>query len=363
MYKKDLSMYVDITENNLKNVLIKVWFLWDKQMEIMNFFIKNLEKGLVIFIWENQISWSISPFMHNYNFYLNDCNLSYLLFPIAKEKFLIDDIMDFIISNEKIVWANVSMPYKLEVYKYLKERNLLDKSAIFAGAVNTIVKSNWNIIWYNTDIDGIDNPIKEKLFNDFDINNRLMFPQEWQTLGKWYVLWAWWASRAVVWALLLLWINEIVVFNRSNWNLEDIKNHFYEKEIRKLLKDYWSVDYKIDTVIYDVEDDKSFIWKYFDLPWILVNTLPFWFKKDMPKYPLKNVEFDSIFSKVNLYFDIVYDLEQTDTPMEQYIKENYENVLCCNWVDMVIWQAKKWFEMWSGWVNFDENLIKKFLKK
>gem|GEM_PF-5423904 len=50
MYKNDLSIYVDITKNNLKTIFKKLGISSNKQVEIMNFFVKNLEKDLVIFI-------------------------------------------------------------------------------------------------------------------------------------------------------------------------------------------------------------------------------------------------------------------------------------------------------------------------
>jgi len=345
MYKNDLSIYVDITKNNLKTIFKKLGISSNKQVEIMNFFVKNLEKDLVIFIWWNQISWSISPFLHNYTAFVNNYSLSYMLFPMDKEKFKVSEIIEFIEKKDNLVWANVSMPYKLDIYDYLKNRNCLDKSAIFAWAVNTIVKKNWNIVWYNTDIEWIINPIKEKFWNR-------------KIQEKWYILWAWWASRAVIWALIMLWVKEIVVFNRTDWNLIETKNHFYSDEVKEILKSYWNIDYSIETIIYDVAEDNSFIWKFIDKPWILVNTLPFWFKENLPKYSIKLDEIDEVLKKIELYFDIVYDMNYSGTPMEQYVKQNYKNIFVCNWLDMVIGQAKKGFELWTNWCVFDTNLIK-----
>ncbi|MDD3302556.1 MAG: hypothetical protein PHN31_03295 [Candidatus Gracilibacteria bacterium] len=361
MNKIDLSIYIDITKNNLKTIFEKLRISKNRQVEIMNFFEKNIEKDLVIFIGGSQISGSISPFMHNYTACENDYPLSYVLFPINEDKFKISELMEFIEKKDNLVGVNVSMPYKLEVYEYLKNRNCLDKSAFFAGAVNTIVKKDGKLIGYNTDIDGIINPIIEKLNSRFCEENPPTLLYQGGKIYKplkGYVFGAGGASRAVIGALLMLGVKEIVVFNRSDGNLIETKSHFYSDEVKEILKSYGNVDYKIETIIYDVAEDNSFIGKFIDKTGILVNTLPFGFKENLPKYSIKLDEIDEIFKNIKLYFDIVYDLNYGGTPMEQYVKQNYKNIFVCNGVDMVIGQAKKGFELWTNGCVFDTNLIK-----
>ncbi|MDR0696663.1 MAG: hypothetical protein LBF68_03855 [Christensenellaceae bacterium] len=48
---------------------------------------------------------------------------------------------------------NVTIPYKLEIMKYL---DCLDRSAIQAGSVNTVIKSQSGWIGFNTDVKGLD---------------------------------------------------------------------------------------------------------------------------------------------------------------------------------------------------------------
>lgn len=345
-----LDPYVKDTVNNLKNVFGKLPISLDQQVKVMNFFQWNLEKDLVIFIWWSQISWSLSPFMHNYTSFLQKADIAYILFDITKEEFNIKNILDYIENKTRIVWANVTMPYKIEVYEILKERNCLDKSAILAWAVNTIAKQEWKIIWYNTDLDWITIPIIDNIWSK-------------KISEKWYVLWAWWASRAVIWWLLKLWVNDITVFNRSEANLNETINHFSQKEVIDILKELWNTDFIIKKVIYDVEKEDSNIEKHIDKNWILVNTLPFWFKENLPKYPIKHNELGQILDKIELYFDIVYDINYKETPMQEYISNNFKKIMICDWVDMVVSQAKKWFELRTDWFEFNEKIIKNIINK
>lgn len=341
----NLKKYIDDTDINLEKVLDNLSL---PKSDIVKYFHKNIWKKVVIFIWWNQINWSISPFMHNYNAYINNDPLSYLLFDMSKNDTKIDDVIKYMETDSTIVWANVSMPYKLEVYEYLKNNDCLDKSAIFAWAVNTIVKRWWKLIWYNTDIEWIINPLKEKIWN-IEVPNR------------WYILWAWWASRAVICGLVMLWIKEITIFNRSEWKLKETNDHFNKLEVKEIMKSFCKDKFKIDTVIYDVLSSDWEVRKYFDKPWILVNTLPFWFKENLPRYPINTKDLDWIIKNINLYFDIVYDLNYGVTPLSQYIKSKFWNISVCSWIDMVIWQAWKWYEMWSEWWKFQVKKIKQLI--
>jgi shikimate 5-dehydrogenase len=37
--------------------------------------------------------------------------------------------------------------------------------------------------------------------------------------------------------------------------------------------------------------------------------------------------------------------------------------LICRWIEMLIWQAKTWFELWSNWWEFKIKEIKNILTK
>lgn len=331
------------TKENLEKMIQKLNLYQDIKDNFLEYFKNNEDSKKILFIWWNQISWSVSPFMHNYSAFLLDYKLSYFLLDMLIEDLKVCEVLEQIKNREDIVWANVTMPYKVDVYDYLREKEVLDKSAYLAWAVNTIVKENWNLVWYNTDIDGIINPVS---------NHKLLL----NSFYKWYVLWAWWAARAVITAMILLWIKNIKVFNRSEENLVNLKNHFENKKIRKIFDENGFWDYKIETKVYDLEK----VSLIFEKQTVLINTLPLWFKENLPKYPINILDTD--FKNISLYFDIVYDLNYPETPTVSYLNQNYPNIKICDWIEMVVWQAKKWFEMWTWGKKFNEKNIINILK-
>jgi len=91
---------------------------------------------------------SKSPLMHNAAFQFLGLDFVYLLFSV-KPSHLKEAIMGLRASN--VVGANVTIPYKEEVMKYLDE---ITPEAKFIGAVNTIHNREGKLIGYNTDGQG-----------------------------------------------------------------------------------------------------------------------------------------------------------------------------------------------------------------
>lgn len=91
---------------------------------------------------------SKSPLMHNAAFQSLGLDFVYLLFSV-KLSHLKEAIMGLRASN--VVGANVTIPYKEEVMKYLDE---ITPEAKFIGAVNTIHNREGKLIGYNTDGQG-----------------------------------------------------------------------------------------------------------------------------------------------------------------------------------------------------------------
>ncbi len=326
----------------------------------------------VFFLWAEQISGSFSPFMHNFSssFLSNEKKFFYTLTPVLSNyektsKEIVKEFVDFLESNENYLWWNVTMPYKINMFEYLETLWKLDLRALLVWAVNTLYKKNWKIFWTNTDIDWVKNPILEKLFSDEKV-----FSFVWDdTIIKYnaIVLWAWWASRSAIWALIEMWIKSIYVLNRSKENLDDLEKHF-----SKFLKE----EQKLYTMIYDVSSlDSLFeiIEKNSLENLLIINTLPFWFKENLPKSPILLEELEKILEKTLLYFEAVYDSRKWNTPIVEKILE-YNKILSrdvsmkhlneikvCKWVEMLIWQAKTWFEFWSEWWEFQEKFIKESL--
>ncbi|MDR3185212.1 MAG: hypothetical protein LBU04_00115 [Christensenellaceae bacterium] len=92
------------------------------------------------FLIGNPLGHSFSPMIHNAFGY------DYETLELTK-----DEIVSFIASN-KYDGFNVTIPYKIEIIKYLDS---LDQSAIDAGSVNTVVRRKNSLIGYNTDVKGM----------------------------------------------------------------------------------------------------------------------------------------------------------------------------------------------------------------
>lgn len=100
-------------------------------------------------------SHSNSPLMYNTAFEKLGLDMRYLAFTVGKES--IGDAVNAMRTLD-MVGANVSMPNKTEVIKYLDD---ISEEARLCGAVNTIVNRNGHLTGYNTDIYGAMKALKE----------------------------------------------------------------------------------------------------------------------------------------------------------------------------------------------------------
>jgi shikimate dehydrogenase len=109
----------------------------------------------------NPIEHSLSPLMQNAAFRHLNLNYSYIGFKVLSE-----ELEDAIQSMRKIKIAgfNVTIPHKVEIVKLL---DMLSDEAAAAGSVNTVNNDQGHLVGYNTDIDGIMEPV-EKRISDFN---------------------------------------------------------------------------------------------------------------------------------------------------------------------------------------------------
>ena len=343
----NLNPHIEATLENLNNAIKKfekAWFDLEKLKTYINN--KKFKKFVLLLGWW-QISGSLSPFMHTYNssFSQDDKKFLYTLINLEKKSIDLKDLLDYIENTPQILGANVTMPYKIEIFNILKQENKLDESALLVWAVNTIVKKDGKIIGFNTDMEGIRKPLKEKI-NPKNIKN-------------WYILGAWGAAQAWIAALLSLGITNIVIFNRSK--KDQLIKHFTSKKVKHILKEKYGIneDINIQLIQYNVANNDK-ISPYIEENGILINTLPFGFKENLPKKWILNEEFEKIKNKLNLFFDVVYDMNKQDTPLLQNFKK--ENIATCDGKDMVINQAIKWFEEWTNWEKFKKEEINKMFR-
>lgn len=109
----------------------------------------------------NPIEHSLSPLMQNAAFSHMNLNYSYIAFRVPS-----DELEEAVESMRKIGIAgfNVTIPHKVEIAKLLDE---LSDEAKLAGSVNTVNNENGLLVGYNTDIDGIMEPLEKRIY-DFE---------------------------------------------------------------------------------------------------------------------------------------------------------------------------------------------------
>ncbi len=101
-----------------------------------------------------KLSHSYSPIIHKKIFEAYGVDSTYSLLECSKEE--LPNVIDKLRSGEYSGF-NVTIPYKIEVMKYL---DIISDEARSIGSVNTIVYKDGKVIGYNTDYYGFDNEIK-----------------------------------------------------------------------------------------------------------------------------------------------------------------------------------------------------------
>ncbi|MDQ7023659.1 MAG: type I 3-dehydroquinate dehydratase [Candidatus Gracilibacteria bacterium] len=308
----------------------------------------------VLFLGGPQISGSFSPFMHNFSsdklkgeenkFFYKLNKIPHPNPPLTGEG-IVKEFIEKLESDEKYLGGNVTMPYKIDAYNYLKKINRLEENAELVGAVNTLFKKDGKIFGTNTDLEGISGPILEKISPHLE--------KEGLGVVSIYILGAGGAARAAISASIKIGIENIYILNRSKKSLDEIEKHF---------KKYLSENQKIITKIYDVNSPHPLPWGRGDNKVIIINTLPFGFKENLPKSPIKFKELEKILPNLELYFEAVYDSEKGDTPIVQKIlsTEGF-NPLICRGIEMLIGQAKTGFELWTNGGEFKSEEVKNIL--
>ena len=119
--------------------------------------LKTAKRTKIYCLIGNPVKHSMSPAMHNANFRSLNIKAKYTAVPVVDLKKYLKNF-----TARKISGANITMPHKIEVMKYLDE---IDPLAKKIGAINTVQNKNKKLIGYNTDGQGALLAIKEKIKN------------------------------------------------------------------------------------------------------------------------------------------------------------------------------------------------------
>lgn len=262
---------------------------------------------------------SFSPIIHNYLFEKHNLNLKYLCFDI-KDECLEDSIKGM--KSFNILGANVTIPYKVDIMKYL---DYIDKNAKLIGAVNTIKNENGKLKGYNTDGLGF---VKSILDSGYNIKNKNVM-----------ILGAGGGCRSIAVEIASNRANSITIRNRS---VDKAKN------ISDMLTDNFNIKTYYDDINIKIEDLNDID--------ILINTTSLGMAPNINTMPIdENIKIN----KKMLVCDIVYN--PNETKFIKWAKNN--NLDIVYGIDMLINQGLNSFNIWTGNEALESVEIKNLFKR
>lgn len=264
-------------------------------------------KGLYGLLGE-KLGHSFSPQIHSLIFRELGIDGHYHLFEVDKR-----ELKHVVLGLKalKIRGVNVTIPYKVDVMKYLDRISQEGKNI---GAVNTICFEDGKAIGYNTDYYGFGMTLGK-----FNINPK---GKEVVILGTGGV------SRAVLQYLLDNDVKDITFVSR---NIEEGKTGFKEFEI---------IEYEKIKELRDKD--------------IVINCTPLGMYPKIEASPLTKEEV----SKFKVIIDLIYNPQET--LLLKYAKEH--RIQGINGLYMLVGQAVKAQELWNS-VKVDEEIVDKVYKK
>lgn len=252
----------------------------------------------------NPIEHSLSPLMQNAAFRHVNLNYYYIAFKVPAE-----ELQEAVESMRKIRIAgfNVTIPHKVEIVRLLDK---LSDEALLAGSVNTVNNERGLLVGYNTDIDGVIEPI-EKRISDFNGLNVL-------------ILGAGGSCRAALVGLARKkGINTVSIFNRDQPKLSEIISLGRNLNLNCLPFKFEDVG-KLSEI--SMKSD------------LIINTTSIGLKGE--KSPLKT----DFIHKDTFVFDIVY--KPINTDLIENAKRAGAKIIFG--YEMLLSQGYRAFEIWTG---------------
>lgn len=245
------------------------------------------------------ISHSLSPIMHQTALDHYGIDARYIALDLPQQS-----LHEFIpwCNHDNFLGCNITIPYKEAFNEIVDE---IDPFARDVGVVNTLVKKDYKLIGYNTDVFGFLEPLKLHL-DRLEHTRAIIFG----TGG---------ASKAVKTALDSEGFEEIIFVSR----------HPSQKSMNSLYSEVNIVDYNQ--------------WQsYADETELFINTTP------VGMYPKSNDTFlrdgEAELFENKICYDLIYN--PLETSFLQQAKNHGAEVI--NGLDMLIHQGSKSFELWTG---------------
>ncbi len=254
------------------------------------------------------IKQSFSPFIHNVAAELTGTKIIYMPFEVHSSN-LKNAVRGMVALGLK--GFNVTVPHKVKVVDYV---NKLSEEAAVIGSVNTVVNELGKLIGYNTDVNGILDSLT---------------PYKSQISGNEVcVIGAGGSARAVIYTLIRNFKpQKIYLVNRTEQHAEALKQHFKSKM-------------KFDGIVTKELQQPDLI-NVLSSCSLIVNSTPVGMYPTIDDSVLSTAD---VFVKDQIVFDLVYNPVKT-----KFLQlADSKNAVTINGLNMLVQQAAKSFNLWTG---------------
>lgn len=254
------------------------------------------------------IKQSFSPFIHNVAAELTGTKIIYMPFEVHSSN-LKNAVRGMVALGLK--GFNVTVPHKVKVVDYV---NKLSEEAAVIGSVNTVVNELGKLIGYNTDVNGILDSLT---------------PYKSQISGNEIcVIGAGGSARGVIYTLIRNFKpQKIYLVNRTEQHAEALKQHFKSKM-------------KFDGIVTKELQQPDLINVLSNCS-LIVNSTPVGMYPTIDDSVLSTAD---VFVKDQIVFDLVYNPVKT-----KFLQlADSKNAVTINGLNMLVQQAAKSFNLWTG---------------
>lgn len=254
------------------------------------------------------IKQSFSPFIHNITSEILGLEYIYLPFDVPQSN-LRNALKGMVALGIK--GFSVTIPHKESIITHLSD---VSDEANIIGSVNTVVNDMGKLVGYNTDVYGILetlNPFKDEI-NGAEVS----------------VIGSGGAARAAIYCLIRYFKpSGINIINRTEQRAESLKTYFSSKMKYDEIKTYELFPPDLLTV--------------FQSSKLIINATSIGM---MPEIDNTVINLPNAFYKGQIVFDMVYNPTKT-----QLLKlAESEGALALNGINMLVYQAAKSYELWTG---------------
>lgn len=267
------------------------------------------------------IKQSFSPFIHNVAAELTGTKIIYMPFEVHSSN-LKNAVRGMVALGLK--GFNVTVPHKVKVVDYV---NKLSEEAAVIGSVNTVVNELGKLIGYNTDVNGI---LDSLITHKSQISGNEVC-----------VIGAGGSARAVIYTLIRNFKpQKIYLVNRTEQHAEAVKQHFKSKM-------------KYDGIVTKELQQPDLINVLSNCS-LIVNSTPVGMYPTIDDSVLSTAD---VFVKDQIVFDLVYNPVKT-----KFLQlADSRNAVTINGLNMLVQQAAKSFNLWTGNEFPTEKLYKSLL--